>query len=123
MCIFQGLENYIQTLPSEDEFTALKNRCRAKEDECGRLNMKITSLALKLEKSGKEVKGLLDSRDSSEIQVHRQRTQWCKFLSQEVRENRAIFVALPREFPLSICATFTRKFQIITQNYTPLSIL
>ena len=50
-------------------------------------------------------------------------TQWCKFLSQEVRENRAIFVALPREFPLSICATFTRKFQIITQNYTPLSML
>lgn len=65
----KGLENYIQTLPSEDEFTALKNRCRAKEDECGRLNMKITSLALKLEKSGKEVKGLLDSRDSSEIQL------------------------------------------------------
>ena len=69
MCILQGLENYIQTLPSEDEFTALKSRCRAKEDECGRLNMKITSLALKLEKSEKEVKGLLDSRDSSEIEV------------------------------------------------------
>ena len=71
MCIFQGLENYIQTLPSEDELTALKNRCRAKEDECGRLNMKITSLTLKLEKSENEVKGLLDSRDSSEIQVRR----------------------------------------------------
>ena len=69
VCILQGLENYIQTLPSEDEFTALKSRCRAKEDECGRLNMKITSLALKLEKSEKQVKGLLDSRDSSEIEV------------------------------------------------------
>ena len=69
MCIFQGLENYIQSLPSEDEFTALKNRCRAKDDECGRLNMKITSLALKLERSEKEVRGLLDSRDSSDIQV------------------------------------------------------
>ena len=31
--------------------------------------MKITSLTLKLEKSEKEVKGLLDSRDSSEIEV------------------------------------------------------
>ena len=48
-------------------------------------------------------------------------TQWCKFLSQEVRENRAFFVVPPREFPLSVCATFTREFQIITQNYTPLS--
>ena len=67
--ILQGLENYIQTLPSEDEFTVLKNRCRAKEDECGRLNMKITSLTLKLEKSQKEVKGLRDARDVNDIQV------------------------------------------------------
>ena len=40
-------------------------------------------------------------------------TQWCKFLSQEVRENRAFFVLSPREFPLSVCDTFTRDFQII----------
>ena len=37
------------------------------------------------------------------------------FLSQEVRENRAFFVALPREFPLFVRATFTREFQIITE--------
>ena len=35
--------------------------------------MKITSLTLKLEKSEKEVKGLLDSRDSSEIEVSNER--------------------------------------------------
>ena len=44
-------------------------------------------------------------------------------MSQEVRENRAFFVASPREFPLSFWATFKGEFQIITQNYTPLSTL
>ena len=48
-------------------------------------------------------------------------TQWCKFLSQEVRENRAFLLRRRASFPLSVCATFRREFQIITQNYTPLS--
>ena len=29
-------------------------------------------------------------------------TQWCRFLSQEVRENRGINSAFPRVFPLSV---------------------
>ena len=48
-------------------------------------------------------------------------TQKCKFMSKEVRENRAFFVAPPRVFPLSVRASFTRDIQIITQNSTPLS--
>ena len=32
------------------------------------------------------------------------------------------FVASPRVFPLSVWATFKPEFQIITQNYTTLSI-
>ena len=47
-------------------------------------------------------------------------TQWCKFLSQEVRANASLLL---REFPLSVCASFTSEFQIISHNCTPLSIM
>ena len=43
-------------------------------------------------------------------------TQWCKFLSQEVRELCRAFVAPPREIPLYVCVTFTREFQTCTQE-------
>ena len=48
-------------------------------------------------------------------------TQKCRFMSKEVRENRAFFVAPPRAFPLSVRASLTRDIQIITQNSTPIS--
>ena len=40
-------------------------------------------------------------------------SQWCKFLSQEVHETRAFFVAPPRNFPLSVCANFKSLLRII----------
>ena len=38
-----------------------------------------------------------------------------------MREKRPTFDAAPREFPLSVCVTFTREIQTCTHNYTPLS--
>ena len=46
--------------------------------------------------------------------------QWCKFLSQDMRENRAFFCSFAARVSPSFCDTFTRDFQIISQN-TPLS--
>ena len=51
----------------------------------------------------------------------KQYTQMCIFLSQEVREISYFFVAPPRAFPLSVCATFTREIQIVTKKCTHLS--
>ena len=48
-------------------------------------------------------------------------TQWCIFLSQEVRENRGHFVPLTARLRPTVRATFTREIQSITQIFTPLS--
>ena len=58
--------------------------------------------------------------DLVRIVIH-QCTQLCRFLSQEVREKRGALVAPPRAFPLSVWATFRRKFWIITNKFTQLS--
>ena len=39
-----------------------------------------------------------------------------------MREKHRAFVASLCAFSLSVWVTFTHKFQILTQNYTPLSI-
>ena len=45
-------------------------------------------------------------------------TLMCRFLSQEERENRHGLVVPPGVFPLSVWATFTRKFQTYTPEYS-----
>jgi hypothetical protein len=66
---FQGLECYIQTLPSEDEHDTLRKRLRAKEDECGRLHMRVSAVTIEMEKVAKESRALKEGRDSSDGEV------------------------------------------------------
>ena len=48
-------------------------------------------------------------------------TQLCRFLSKEVREKRGTLVVPLHAFPLSVWATFRRKFLIVTHKFTQLS--
>ena len=48
--------------------------------------------------------------ESASSAFHILYTQWCIFLEQEGRENRLTFVALPREFPLSVCVSRNSEF-------------
>ena len=61
-----------------------------------------------------------NSRAATQAQL---RTQWCIFLSQEVREKRPRFCcAAARVSPLRLCH-FTRVIQNNAHKFTPLSIL
>ena len=43
------------------------------------------------------------------------------FWGRKCVKSAAVLVALPRVFPLSVCATFMLKIQTFTHKFTPLS--